>query len=167
MSVKARMFARIEAEQSTGDAAWSPTTQAVMALVAGTGIGQVDRVYSREHAIASGAALDLDLAGSLTDGLGNVVAFAELVGVLIINRGEDGSVNSTDVTVGGGTNPFDGFWGTAGDQVVLPPGGFLMVGADGAAGIGAVVAATGDILRIANASGAVAKVQVMILGRSA
>jgi hypothetical protein len=167
MTVKAKVFARIEAEQTNGDASWTPLQQKAIALANGTGVGQCDRVYARELTIASAANTDLDLAGGLTDDLGNALTFAELVAIQIINEAEDGTANTTAITVGGGTNPFDGFWGTAGDQIVLNPGDGFMVWGQGASGIGAVVASTGDILRIANASGATAKVQVMILGRSA
>lgn len=167
MTVKAKIFARIEAEQVSGDAAWTPMQAKAMALVNGTGVGQCDLVYARELTISSASNSDLDLAGGVDDGLGNTLTFAELVAVMVINEAEDGTANTTDVTVGGGSNPFDGFWGTAGDQVVLPPGGVFLVAGQGAAGIGAVVASTGDILRIGNGSGASAKVQVMILGRSA
>ena len=167
MTVKAKVFARIEAEQTSGDASWTPMQAKALSLAHGTGVGQCDLVYAREHEIASAGTLSLDLAGALEDGLGGAVVFAELVALQIINQAEDGTVNTTVITVGGGSNPFDGFWGTAGDQIVLNPGdGFLIVGS-GAAGIGAVAAGTGDILQIANASGAAAKVQVTILGRSA
>ena len=42
-----------------------------------------------------------------------------------------------------------------------------MLAAGDAAGLGAVTAGTGDILRIANSSGATAKFQIAILARSA
>lgn len=167
MTVSARLLTRVEATQTDGDASWTPLLQKAVALANGTGAGQVDLVYAKEETIASATNLDLDLAGGLEDGLGNTLTFAELVAIAIINQAEDGTANTTVITVGGGSNPFDGFWGTAGDQVVLNPGDGFMVWGSGAAGIGAVVASTGDILRIANASGATAKVQVMILGRSA
>lgn len=167
MTVKAKVFARIEADQTSGDASWTPMQAKALSLAHGTGVGQCDLVYAREHEIASAGTLSLDLAGALEDGLGGTVIFAELVALQIINQAEDGTANTTVITVGGGSNPFDGFWGTAGDQIVLNPGdGFLIFGS-GAGGIGAVAAGTGDILQIANASGAAAKVQVTILGRSA
>lgn len=167
MTISAKVLTRIEATQTDGDASWTPVLQKAVALANGTGAGQVDLVYAEEREIASASNLDLDLAGGLEDGLGNTLTFAELVAVAIVNQAEDGTANTTAITVGGGSNPFDGFWGTAGDQIVLNPGDGFMVWGSGAAGIGAVVASTGDILRIANASGAAAKVQVMILGRSA
>lgn len=167
MTLKANVLARISAEKTNGDALWTPRQQKALALTDGTGIGQADRVYEAEHTIASGANLDLDLAGGVLDRFGATITFAEIVALQVINEAEDGTQNVTDITIGGGSNPFDGFWGTAGDQIVLPPGGYCQVGCSGASGIGAVVAATGDVLRIANAAGAPAKVQVMILGRSA
>lgn len=167
MTVKAKVFARIEAEQVSGAASWTPMQQKALSLAHGTGVGQFDLLYAREHTINGASNLDLDLSGSLEDGLGGAVVFAELVALQIINEAEDGTVNTTAITVGGGSNPFDGFWGTAGDQIVLNPGDGFLIHGSGAAGIGAVAAGTADILRIANASGAPAKVQVMILGRSA
>jgi hypothetical protein len=167
MTVKAKAMIRLSAEKTSGDASWTPLQEKAINLVNGTGIGQCDLVYAAELTIASASNQDLDLAGSLLNGLGQAQVFAELVALCVINEAENGTPNTTVVTVGGGTNPFDGFWGTAGDQIVLNPGDFFLIGGQSAAGIGAVVASTGDILRIANASGASAKVQVMILGRSA
>jgi hypothetical protein len=167
MTLTAKVFTRIEVTQAEGDASWTPIHQKALTLAEGTGVGQFDLVYAAEHTIASASNLDLDLAGALEDGLGGAVVFAELVALQIINEAEDGTVNTTAITVGGGSNPFDGFWGTAGDQIVLNPSDMFLIAGRGAAGIGAVTADTADILRIANASGAAAKVQVMILGRSA
>lgn len=167
MTVSAKIIAQVSAEQVEGDARWTPLFRKAISLLDGTGAGQADLVYAREHEIASAANLDLDLAGALEDGLGGAVVFAELVAMLIINEAEDGTQNTTTVTVGAGSNPFDGFWGTAGDQIALTPGMVMLVAGAGAAGIGAVGAGTADILRLANSSGAAAKVQVVLIGRSA
>lgn len=167
MTLTAKISARIEVTQTEGAARWTPMHQKAISLAEGTGAGQFDLVYAREHEIASATNLDLDLAGALEDGLGGAVVFAELVAMLIINEAEDGTANTTTVTVGAGSNPFDGFWGTAGDQIALTPGMVMLVAGAGAAGIGAVGAGTADILRLANSSGAAAKVQVVLIGRSA
>lgn len=167
MARSAKVLMRVCAEQSSGDVQWTPLLQKALTLIEGTGVGQIDRIHVAEYTIASGANADLDLAGGVTDKLGNTITFAELVAVAILSEAEDGTANTTNVTVGGGTNPFVGFWGTSGDQIVLTPGRMMLVAGDSAAGIGAVVASTGDILRLANAAGATAKVQVAILGRSA
>lgn len=171
MTIKANVLARLSAEQTgtnaLGAARHAPMVAKALTLLDGTGVDQVDRVYARQHVIASAGTLDLDLAGGVIDDLGNTVTFAELVAILIVNEAADGTVNTTAVTVGGGSNPFVGFWGAAGDQIVLQPGQMFQTACGSAAGIGTVVPATGDILRLSNASGAAATVQIIILGRSA
>ena len=92
---------------------------------------------------------------------------SEIVAIAIVNAAADGTANTTALTIGGGTNPFAGIWGTAGDQIVIPPGGMFLIAAAGAAGLGTAGAGASDILRVANASGAAADYQIVIIGRSA
>jgi hypothetical protein len=81
----------------------------------------------------------LDLAGGVTNRLGEVKTFTKIKGLFFWHRGESGTL-----TIGGGSNPFVGH-GTG--TIVLRPGGkFLWV--DESAGGGAVTAATGDLLQV-------------------
>ena len=92
---------------------------------------------------------------------------AELVALFIINAPISGTANTTDLTIGAGSNPFIGFLGAAHTVGPIKPGGMFMIGAGDAAGIGAVTAGTGDILRVANSAGATANYQIGIVARSA
>ncbi len=88
--------------------------------------------------------------------------------ILIINGPISGSANTTDLTIGLGTNPFLGFLGGTTPTIgPIKPAGMFMIAAGHASGIGTVGAASSDILRIANSSGASATYQIAILARSA
>jgi hypothetical protein len=104
----------------------------------------------------------------VSDVFGTTITAAELVGLLVINKQIDGTANTTDLTIGAGSNPFLGFLGGTTPTIgPIKPGGVLCIAAPDAAGIGTVTASTADILRIANSSGAAATYQIAILARSA
>jgi len=148
---------------------WKATVEAALALVAGTGAGQFDLAYAAERAVADGANDDIDLSGSLTDAFGDTITAAEIVALMVVNRPKDLSdtVNTTDLTIGAGTNPWIGVLGATHTIGPIKPGGVVFIGASDAAGIGAVTGGTGDILRIANSAGAICNYQIAILARSA
>ena len=130
-------------------------------ITSGTGDYQADLMYAATRTLTTGASDNLDLSGSLTDPLGNVIAAVEIVAVLI----RAASANTTILTVGNGANPFVGWFGAAANTEAVQPGGVAQH-VNPKAGW-AVVAATGDILRITNAAGASATYDIVILGRSA
>ena len=162
------LIAKLTSATDFSTAVYEPTVRATQALTSGTGAGQADLLFADVRTVAGGANDDLDLAGGLTDVYGNTITMAELVGVLLINAPQSGTANTTDLTLGGGSNPVAGFLGgTAPTIGPIKPGGVLFIGASDAAGLGVVTAGTGDILRISNSAGASATYQVAILGRSA
>lgn len=146
-----------------------PDFDAIIQLTNGTGANQADILFVDERTVAAASNDDLDLAGVLTSAFGAVIAAAEIVAIAIINKPKtSGSApNTTNLTIGGGTNPIIGWLGGTTPTVgpIRPSGVFLLASPD-AAGIAAVTAATGDILRIANSAGAAATYQVLILARS-
>lgn len=149
---------------------WKGIMDVALALNAGTGAGQFDLAYVEERTVADGADDDLDLAGALSDAFGDTITAAELVLVMVVNRPKSLSdaVNTTDLTIGGGSNPFVGFVGGTTPTIgPIKPGGVFLVAAGDAAGIGTVTASTADILRITNGAGAANTYQVAILARSA
>jgi len=151
-----------------GNAAAPAQIDLELILATGTGAGQADLSWFGERTVASGANDDIDLVGGLTDTFGNAIAMAELVGLILINAPKTGDPNTTNLTIGGGSNPFTGFLGgTTPTLGPIVPNAMVMLAAGGAAGLGAVTADTGDILRIANAAGAEAKYQIGLIGRSA
>ncbi|MDD9733107.1 hypothetical protein PVW46_24670 [Mameliella sp. AT18] len=172
MTLKAELRVRLEATQTGesdfGSVSFTPLMQLAQALADGTGANQADVLWMDERPVADGANDDLDLSGALTDVFGNSVNMAEVVAIFIINAPRSGSANTTDLTVGGATNAFEGFLGGTSPTIgPIKPGGFLAIGAGDAAGIGAVTGGSEDELRIANSAGAAATYQVAIIGRSA
>lgn len=167
MTLNAEILARIKINQTGSNDFGGPEFDAVIEtliqLTDGTTVNKADIAFADERTIASGATDTIDLAGVLTNAFGATITAAELVAVLIINKPRAGTpVNTTAITVGGGTNPV-----FANAFPALQPGAVLLIAAGDAAGIGAVVASTGDILRVVNGSGASAKYQIAILARSA
>lgn len=172
MTLKAELRVRLEATQ-TGDSdfgsvSFTPLMQLAQVLANGTGANQADVLWMDEREVGDGASDDLDLAGDLTDVFGNAVEIAEVVAIIVINAPRGGAANTTNLTIGGATNAFDGFLGGTSPTVgPIRPGGFFAIGAGDAAGIGSVTGGSEDELRIANSSGAAATYQIAIIGRSA
>lgn len=149
---------------------WRGVMEFAMSLGEGTGVGQFDLAYVAERTVADEADDDIDLAGSLVDAFGATITAAEIVMIAVINRpkASGADANTTDLVVGGGSNPFVGHvGGTAPTIGPIKPGGIFVMGAGDAAGIGAVTASTADILRVSNGSGAANTYQIAILARSA
>lgn len=143
--------------------------EAALTLSDGVAADQADRFYYGERTVASGANDDLDLAaGNLTDPFGNVLTFAKIKTLLIINAPKIGAANTTNLTIGGGTNPVTGLLGgTTPTLGPMKPGEVLLRHASALAGLCSVTGATADILRIANSAGASATYQIAIIGTSA
>lgn len=149
---------------TVGKADFSPAFARTLDFLDGVAAYQADLLYAARRSIASAANDDIDLAGVLTNAFGTTITNAELVALLISSD----PANTTSLTLGGGSNPWLGILqGTTPTIRNLGPGGIFMMVSPDAGGLGAVVAGTGDILRIANASGALANVDVFILGRTA
>jgi hypothetical protein len=152
----------------SGGPHWSAAFEQVLNFVNGTGANQADLAYVAERTVASASNDDIDLAGVLTDAFGATFTTAEMVALLIVNKQKDGTANTTNLTIGAGSNPWVGaLGGTTPTIGPIRPGGVLLLASPDAAGIGAVVAGTGDILRVANSSGAQNKFLIGILARSA
>jgi hypothetical protein len=140
-----------------------------MQLASGTAAKQADIPFFDELSIAASSNSDIDLAGVLAGAFGNTLTMAELVALCIVNAPRDAAAaaNVSSLTIGGGSNPVLSFLGgTAPNVGPIRPGGVLLLACPDAAGLGTVVAGTGDILRIANGAGGTAKVQIGIIARS-
>ena len=128
----------------------------------GVTAGKADKIFGDTRTILAAANDDLDLAGGLTDEFGVVINFAKIKAIVIAAAA--GNVN--DVKVGGAAaNQFVGPFGAAAHTVSVPPGGLLVLTAP--ANGWAVTAATGDLLRIANAAGSAVTYDIVIIGTSA
>lgn len=131
----------------------------------GTLAGQADRVWVDINTIAASGTVDIDLAGSLTDPTGAAVTFARVKGLVI----SAASANTNNVVVGAATsNPWTALLGTT-HTLQLRPGAAicLMAGMADLTGY-AVVAGTGDILRLANSgAGTSVAYDIAVIGCSA
>lgn len=159
-----------EGANAYGGPYWSGLMSFIEALSSGTTAGKFDIPYMAERTVAESTNDDLDLAGVLSTALGTTVAAAEIVAIMIINAPKDPAetANLSALTIGGeGTNPFEGFLSADGTIGPIKPGGMFLLWASDAAGLGTVVAGTGDILRIANGAGGAAKYQIAVLARTA
>jgi hypothetical protein len=135
-----------------------------VALATGTLVNQADLAFSDTRTLAASATESLDLAGGLTDAFGNVLTFVEVVAILIAAS----ATNTNDVIVGGAaTNAFIGPFADATDKLVIKPGGMVLLAAPTNPAY-AVVASTGDLLKVANsAAGTGVTYDILIIGRSA
>lgn len=128
----------------------------------GTGVDQADVAYTLSgQEVASGGVLSLDLkGGGLLDALGNPFTPDKLRVVCVVAR----RTNTTDLTLFGDANSIPVVSLPLATHV-LRPGGIFFLLERSATGI-QVTAGTGDILRIANAVGAVAKLDLVLIGTS-
>jgi len=150
-----------------GGPSFMPTISAVLETTLGTGANQADILWTAQRTVNASTNDDIDLAGVLTNAFGATITTAELVAILIINAPLSGTANRSSLTSGGGTNPVTGFLGGTTPTVgPIRPGGFFLIGCGDAAGIGAVTAGTGDILRVANGAGGAATYQIAVIGRT-
>lgn len=141
--------------------------QHTISLANGTGANQADILYVADDQFSAASQNDKDLAGSLTDALGNTITMAEVVGFAVINQRSDGTVSSSHVDIGNATNAWHEWLGAAGTTVRVPAGGFFMLISPDADGLGAVTAGTDDTLRITTDVSGTYYCQTVVLGRSA
>lgn len=126
----------------------------------GTGADQIQNIFSDTRSINSASNEDLDLAGSLTNAIGATVTFTKVKAILI----QASANNSTNLSVGpAASNGWGAGFADASDRVVIRPGGMFLLTAPDANGM-AVTAGTGDLLNIANSSGATASYDIIIIG---
>ncbi len=144
---------------------WNATMSLIQSFTDGTTANKADLVYLSERTVSDGANDDIDVAGALSDALGNTITAAEIVAIIVVNKQRDGTANTTDLTIGGdGSTGLVGF--TSAVAAIGPGGAFLVMTPD-AGGQTAVTASTADILRVTNGSGATHTYQIAILARSA
>lgn len=134
-------------------------------LASGTSADQADLAWSDTRTLAASATENIDVAGSLTGGLGAAVVMVELVAILVIAA----AANTNDVVVGNGTNPIvGGPFGVAGANTInVAPGGVFFFWNPKNPAV-AITASTGDILKVANsAAGTGVTYDIVLIGRSA
>lgn len=136
-----------------------------VALANGSAVGQADLIFSDTRTLAPSANEDLDLAGVLSDAVCNVLTFVRVKALVVASA----STNTNSVVVGAAAaNPWIGLLNSTG-TVTLKPGGVLIQFAGVADPNAApVVAATGDLLRVANGgAGTSVNYDIIVIGSSA
>jgi hypothetical protein len=144
--------------------AWANAMDKIVSLTSGTGANQADIAYLAERTVSSASNDDVDIAGVLSDAFGSTITAAELVAIGFVNQQFDGTANTTNLTPGGSSSGVPGFTNALWP---ISPGGVFLIASPGASGLATVTASTGDIIRIANSSGATAKYILAILARTA
>jgi hypothetical protein len=140
-----------------------PASQVAISLARafadGSGAGQASVLYTASRTLAGGANESLDLNGTaLLDSFGTALALTKIKGVIIQAR----DANTTNLTVGNVTNGVATIFGAT-FSLVLQPGEFLAKVTNSNAGY-VVTPTTGDLLNIANAAGAAATYDIIIIG---
>jgi hypothetical protein len=130
-------------------------------LASGVGAGQADKMYTlKAQSIADAGTLSIDVKGTLVDAFGAAFTPAKLRTVYIFSA----TTNTTNLTLFGDANSVP-ILNTAATTTTLTPGGVFMKVDLSTAGI-ACTAGTGDIIKVVNAAGAVALVDVVLIGTS-
>lgn len=131
-------------------------------LINGTGLNAANNVWSDRRTLNAASNEDIDLSGVLTSALGVSLVFTKIK--LIIIRAA--VANTANLAVTRPASNGLAFLTAAGDGLSLTPGDFFALSNRSSAGI-AVVAATGDLININNASGASQSYDIIIVGVTA
>lgn len=125
----------------------------------GSTSGKVDKIYSDSRTLAISTPWDINLTTQVSKLDGTALAFLHLQEIHIRNL----STTAT-LLVGGGSNPITSLWGASGDIMKILPSTEVVIRGTGDGY--AVVATTGDILRLDPGASAI-PVEVILVGRSA
>lgn len=138
-------------------------TKHALDLTDGTGSGNANEVYVARNTITTGANLDLDLSGALTNPLGQTIVFTGIK-VLLVQLAAASMDGTNKVRVGpaGVTNAWQGPWGGTGATVYHEVYEALYFATR--YGAWAVTAGTADILRITNPGASSVTVDVLLIG---
>lgn len=131
----------------------------IMQLLDGTGAGKASKSFFGSRTISASATDGLDLAGVLTDALGNALTFTKIK-MIAVKAAAD---NTGNITLGGGTAACNTFFADASDAIVIKPGGVFVIAADDANGY-AVTATTADMINIINLVAASVDYDIVIIG---
>lgn len=160
--IAASIVGALTGAQDVGDSRYNFDQRASIEIALGTGLEQANHVFTDTRTLAASASETLDLAGGLSDALGTTLTFTAIKAILI--TAAEGNANN--VVVGGGSNPFRGWFADATDKIAVTPNGLILLVDPTAAGQ-AVTASTGDLLLIANGgSGTSVTYTITIIGEA-
>lgn len=131
----------------------------ILELLDGTGAGKASKSFFGSRNIAASATDALDLAGVLTDALGNALTFTKIKMIAI----QAAAGNTGNITLGGGTSACNTMFGANTDKVVIKPDGVFVIAAPDANGY-AVTAGTADLINIVNLVAAQVSYDIVIIG---
>lgn len=163
-SIKLTVAIGLSGSTDLGSQADAQAISQTITLTDGSGANQASQVWGDTRSLAASTSEELDLNGSLTNGLGATVSFTRIVAIII----KSASTNGDTITVGGASsNAWEPWAGATGDEIKIRPGGFLALAAPDATGL-AVTASTADLLKILNDdSGAAASYDILLIGSEA
>lgn len=166
MSLTATVLSKITAVKAgspdIGAASYTTAESQSISFTNGTGANQATHVWSDTRTLAASATENLDLAGGLTDALGNALTFTAIKAI----RVRAASANTNNVVVGGAAMNAFLLFSDATDKISVKPGGVFLYCDPSAAGT-AVTAGTGDILLIANSgAGTSVEYDIEIIGEA-
>lgn len=130
-----------------------------LSLADGTDDDEADLLFHDTRSLATGADESLDLAGVLLDSFGSTLTFSKVKFLAIYNK-----TAGQTLTVGNGAAPFEG-WISALGTIQIHGESWAVLIADPVGW--PVVAATDDLLKIANSAGATCYYDIIIVGDSA
>lgn len=165
MTIALEILARIRGDLTTsgdGGIAALPVLHAkFINLADGTGADQAQAIYIDDFSIAASGSQNYDLAGALTDRLGNLLVFTAIKAIYLVAD----AANINNIILGNGTNPFVGPFAAGANTLTVGPGGMVLLAERTAAGW-PVVAGTGDILKLANSgAGTVVTGTLVVVGK--
>lgn len=126
----------------------------------GTGLGLFNLCWPSTRVLTTGANEDIDVSGALTNAFGAAVFTATKLIYI-----EAATANTTNLTVIRPASNGVPFLAAASDGFLLTPGDVFLLTRRAAAGV-AVTAGTGDLINVANASGASATYTIVVCGLS-
>lgn len=142
----------------------NPTLSLAQALASGTGLNAADMLWDDVRTLNATTSENLDLSGTLVNGLGTTVAFARIraIGIQLVTA----TAGYTLEVGGAASNQFATMFGTATDKLIIRAGGGVGILAPDATGY-VVTAGTGDLLKINNPNAASIQYKIVIIGATA
>jgi hypothetical protein len=133
-------------------------------LTTGTGASQADKLYTAQITLPASSGQDIDLAGVLSDPFSVALTMVKLKAIAIrANALNTNNVNLTRPAANGVP-----WLLAAGDGIAIGPGGIFVAVNPGAAGLGTVTPATGDLIRVDNSgAGSSVTFDIVLIGTSA
>ncbi|QUT07918.1 hypothetical protein KFK14_11315 [Sphingobium phenoxybenzoativorans] len=160
MTLRATLALKVDAQLASaldiGSAEYKIDELFRQVLSNGVGLNQANNCFTDNFAIVGAGNQSYDVAGGLTNALGQALTFTAIKAILVKNTG------TAPLTIGAGSNPLAAFMGAGTHTIIIPPGGLILLIDPTAAGQ-AVVPSTGDVLRIA---GTDAAGTIMIFGEA-